>query len=54
LLPADGEQHKDETLPVLVSLGNMYLDNNKIKEAYACFQAARKINSDYFPAVERL
>lgn len=54
LLLANGEDHKNESLPILVSLGNMYLDNNRIKEAYACFQAAREISSEYFPAVEGL
>lgn len=41
-------------LPLLVSLGNLYLDNGKHEEAYACFQSALEINSEYFAATEGL
>lgn len=54
LLLADDMQYKNETLPILVSLGNLYLDSSKFKEAYGCFQAAREIGSEYYPAVEGL
>ncbi|MDD4296126.1 MAG: tetratricopeptide repeat protein [Ruminiclostridium sp.] len=54
LLRAGGEQYSQEALPVLVSLGNLYLDNGRYGEAYGCFQSAREINDEYYPAVEGL
>mgnify|MGYP000860859794 FL=1 len=54
LLRAGGEQYSQEALPILVSLGNLYLDNGRYEEAYGCFQSAREINDEYYPAVEGL
>ncbi len=52
LLGGTGE--KQNTLPLLVSLGNLYLDSKKYNEAYACFQSAREIDDEYSAAVEGL
>ena len=46
--------YTSDALPLLVSLGNLYLDNGNHEEAYACFQSALEINSEYFAATEGL
>ena len=47
-------KYNNDALPLLVSLGNLYLDMGKHEEAYACFQSALEINSEYFAATEGL
>lgn len=46
--------YSKRALPLLVSLGNLYLDNGKFNEAYACFQAALEIDEEYSAATEGL
>ncbi|NLG89239.1 MAG: tetratricopeptide repeat protein [Clostridiaceae bacterium] len=46
--------YSKRALPLLVSLGNLYLDNGKYNEAYACFQAALEIDEEYSTAIEGL
>lgn len=46
---ADGV-YDDDCLPILASLGNLYLDTDKFEEAYVCFDKALSINRKYGPA----
>lgn len=39
-----------DALPLLVSLGNLYMDTQKKDRAYTCFRMAMAIEKDYWPA----
>ncbi len=52
LREGDDGNHSSKALPLLVSLGNLYLDSGKTTEAYACFQAALEIDQEYGAAIE--
>lgn len=54
LLEGKEGNHTNKALPLLVSLGNLYLDSGKTTEAYACFQTALEIDSEYGAAIEGL
>jgi tetratricopeptide (TPR) repeat protein len=47
-------KHTQKDLPLLVSLGNLYLDSGKYNEAYTCFQTVLEIDGEYSAAVEGL
>ncbi|HCS73859.1 MAG TPA: hypothetical protein DIW17_08290, partial [Clostridiales bacterium] len=47
-------KHAQNDFPLLVSLGNLYLDSGKCNEAYACFQTVLEIDDEYSAAVEGL
>ncbi len=51
---AQESDYTRDALPLLVSLGNLYLDGNKLNEAYACFQTALELEEEYSPATEGL
>ncbi len=45
----DKKFNKD-ALPLLVSLGNLYMDTGKKDRAYTCFRMAMAVEKDYWPA----
>jgi len=47
-------KHAQNDIPLLVSLGNLYLDSGKYNEAYTCFQTVLEIDDEYSAAVEGL
>lgn len=44
------KRFNNDALPLLVSLGNLYMDTQKKDRAYTCFRMAMALKKDYWPA----